>query len=251
MTESMPLVPPELAGRVYVTAPPGKLHKLNICCCCSVAKSGMTLCNSVYCSTPGFLVLHYLLDLHKFVCTESVIPSNLLILCHPLLLLLLAFSSIKVFSNELALHIRQPKYWSFSFSISPSNDYSGLISFRIIWFDLLNSPRDSQKSAPAPQFKSISSLSLSLLYGPTLTSVHDYWKNNGFDYKDFVGEVMPLLFNMLSRFVIAFLPRSKHLLISWLQSPSVVILEPKKIKSVTISMFSLFAMKSWDQRPWS
>ena len=112
---------------------------------------------------------------------------------------------------------------SASASVLPMNVV--LIPFRIDRFDLLA----VQVTSPAPQFKSISSLSLSLLYGPTLTSIHDYWKNNGFDYKDFVGEVMPLLFNMLSRFVIAFLPRSKHLLISWLRSPSVVILEPKKI----------------------
>ena len=88
-----------------------------------------------------------------------------------------------------------------------------------------------------PQFKSISSSALSLLYGPALTSVHDYWKNHSFDYMDKVGKVMSLLFNTLSRFVIAFLPRSKHLLISWLQSPSAVILEPKKMKSVTVSIF--------------
>ena len=115
------------------------------------------------------------------------------------------------------------KYWSFN--ISPSNEYLGLISFRINWLDLLASPRDSQESSPTPQFKSINSLVLSFLHSPTLTSVHDYWKNHSL-----VGKVMSLLFHMLSRFVIAFLPRSKCLLISWLQSPSAVILETRKIK---------------------
>ena len=110
-------------------------------------------------------------------------PSNHLILCCPLLLLPSIFPSIRVFSNESALRIRWPKYWSFSFSISPSNEYSGLISFRINWLDLLASPRDSQESSPTPQFKSISSSVLSL-YDPILTSIHDYWENHSFDYKD-------------------------------------------------------------------
>ena len=103
---------------------------------------------------------------------------------------------------------------------------------------------DSQESSPTPQFESISSLAFSLLYDPTLTSVHDYWKNTALTRWTFVGKVMSLLFNMLSQFVIAFPPRSKSLLISWLQSPSAVILEPKKIKSVSVSTFPLqFAMK--------
>ena len=106
-------------------------------------------------------------------------PSNHLILYHPLLLLSSIFPSIRVFSNESTLHSRWPKYWSFSFSINPSNECSGLISFRIDW-----SPRDSQEFSPTPQFKSINSLALSLLYGPTLTSGHDYWKNHSFDYID-------------------------------------------------------------------
>jgi len=108
---------------------------------------------------------------------ESMMPFNHLILCRPLLLLPSIFPSVRAFANELSLRNRWPKYWSFSFSISPSNEYSGLISFRIDWFDLLPcSPRDSQESSPTPQFKSIISLTLSLLYGPTLTSTHDYWK---------------------------------------------------------------------------
>ena len=163
---------------------------------------------------------------------ESVMPSNHLILCRPLLLLPSIFPSIRVFSNELALHIRWPKYWSFS--VSPSNEYSELISFRIDWCDLLAVQNDSQESSPATQFKSINSLAISLFYVPTLTSIHDYWKNHSFDCMDFVGKVMSLLFNMLSRFVIAFLPKS--VLISWLQSISTVILEAKKMKSVTVSI---------------
>ena len=160
---------------------------------------------------------------------ESVMPSNHFILCHPLLLLLSIFLSIWVFSNESALWNRWTKYWSYSFSISPSNEYSGLISFRIDWFVLL-AVQGTFKSPPAPQFKSINSSVLSLLYGPSLTSVHDYWKNHSFNYT-FVGKVTSLLFNTLSRFVIALLPRSKCLLISWLWSLSVVILEPKKRKN--------------------
>ena len=112
-----------------------------------------------------------------------------------------------------------------------------MISFRIDWLDILAVQR-TLKSSPAPQFDNINSSALSLLFGPILISIHDYWKNDSFDYMwTLVGNVMFLLFNMLSRFVIACLPRSKHLLISWLQSPSTVILEPKKIKSVTVSTF--------------
>ena len=110
---------------------------------------------------------------------ESVIHSNHLILSYPLLLPS-TVHSIRVFSNDLALHIRWPKYWSFSFSISPSNDYSWLVSFRMDWFDLL-ADQGTLKSSPTPQFKSINSLVLSLLYGPTVTSKHDYWKNHSFD----------------------------------------------------------------------
>ena len=110
-------------------------------------------------------------------------PSNHLILCHPLLLLPSILTSIRVFSNELALHIRWPKYWSFTFSINPFNEYSGLISFRIDWFDLL-AVQGILKPSPVPQFKSITSSVLSLLYGPTLTSVHDYQKDHCFDYTD-------------------------------------------------------------------
>ena len=119
-------------------------------------------------------------SLLKLMSIELVMPFNHFILCRPLPLLPSIFLSIRVFSNELALRIRWPKYWRFSFSISPSNEHSGLISFRIDWFDLLG-VHGTQESSPAPQFKSINSLVLSLLYGPTLTSVHDYWKNHSFD----------------------------------------------------------------------
>ena len=116
-------------------------------------------------------------SLLKFTSVESVtMPSNHLILCCPLLLLPSIFPSIRIFSSKLAHHIRWPKYWSFSFSISPSSEYAGLISFRIDWFDLLAVSWDSQESSLAPQFESINSSSVRLLYGPTLTSIHDYWK---------------------------------------------------------------------------
>ena len=133
--------------------------------------------------------------------------SNHLMLCHPLFLLPLIFPSIRVFANESALHIRWPKYWSFSFSISPSSALPGLISFRMDWLDLLAVQSTLKSLLPTPQFKSISSLALSFLYSPTLTSIHDYWKR-----WTFVGKVMALLFNTLSRLVITFLPRSARIL---------------------------------------
>ena len=123
-------------------------------------------------------------SLPKLVSIESVMPSNHLILCRPLSLLFSIFPSIRVFSNESVLRIRWPKYWSFSLSISPSKEHSGLISFWMDWLDLLAvpcCPRDSQEKSPTPQFKSINSSALSFLYGSTLTSIHDYWKNQSFD----------------------------------------------------------------------
>ena len=120
-------------------------------------------------------------SLLKLMSIASVMPSNHLILWHPLQLPPSVFPSIRVFSNELALLIRWPKYWSFGFSISPSNEYSGLISFRVDWFGSPCSPRDSQESSPTPQFKSISSSVLSFLYSPTLTSILDYWKNHSLE----------------------------------------------------------------------
>ena len=140
-----------------------------------------TLCDPMDCSTPGFPVLHQPQSSLKLMSIESVMPSNRLILCHPLLLLPSVFPSIRGFSNESVLHIRWPKYWSFSFSISPSNQYLGLISFRIDLVGSPCSPRDSQESSPIPQFKSINSLVLSFLYISTLTSIRDYWKNHSFN----------------------------------------------------------------------
>ena len=119
-------------------------------------------------------------SLFKLMSTESVMPSNHLILCCPLLLPPSIFPSIQFFSHESVLHIRWPKYWSFSFSISPSNGYSGLISFRMDWLDLL-AGQGTLKSLLKPQFKSISSLVLSFLYSPPLISIHDHWKNHCFD----------------------------------------------------------------------
>ncbi|CAI9177055.1 unnamed protein product [Rangifer tarandus platyrhynchus] len=160
---------------------------------------------------------------------ELMMPSNHLILCHPLLMSSI-FPIIKIFSNELAVRIRWPKYWSFSFSLSPSNEYSGLISFRIDWFDLL---------AVQGTLKSLlqhHSLKTSILCHSASHPYLTIRRTVALTIQTFVGKVISLLFNTLSRFVIAFLPRSKHLLISWLQSPSSVILEPKKIKSVTVSI---------------
>ena len=122
-------------------------------------------------------------SLLKLMSIESVMPSNHLILCHLPLLLPSIFPRIRVFSNESVLHIRWPKYWSFSFNISPSSEYSGLISLRIDCFDLL-AVQGTLKSSPTPQVKSIYSSALSFLYSPTLTSIHDYWKNHSFDETD-------------------------------------------------------------------
>ena len=116
----------------------------------------------------------------RLMSIELMMPSNHLILCHPLLLLPSIFPSIRVFSNESILFIRWSKYWSFSFSVSPSNEYSGLISFRMDWLDLL-AVQDTQESSPTPQFKSINSSVLRFLYSPTLTSIHNYWKNQSLD----------------------------------------------------------------------
>ena len=163
-------------------------------------------------------------------------PSNYLIFCHPLLFLPSIFPSIRIFSNDSDLCIWWPKCWNFSFSITPSNEYSRLILFRVDWFDLL-AVQGTLKSLPAPQFESIilwcSAYFMVQILHPYMTT----GKTIALTTWTFVGKVMSLLFNMPSRFVIAFLPRSKHLLISWLQLSSAVILEPKKIKSVTVSTF--------------
>ena len=164
-------------------------------------------------------------------------PSNHLTLCCALLLLPSIFPSIRVFSNESALRIRWPKDWSFSFSTSPSNDYSGLMFFRIDWLNLL--PVQILKSLLQHHSSKVSIVWHSAFF--TIQFSHPYMitgKIIALSRWTFVGKVMSLLFNMLSRFVITFLPKSKRLFISWLQSPSSVILEPKNIKSVTVSTVS-------------
>ena len=165
-------------------------------------------------------------------------PSSHLILCRPLLLLPPIPPSIRVFSSESTLRMRWPKYWSFSFSISPSNGYSGLISFRMDWLDLLavqgtlKSLLQHHSSKPSILWRSV--FFIVQLSHPYMTS----GKTMNLTRWNSVGKVMSLLFNMLSKFIIIFLPRSKHLLISWLQSASAVILEPKTIKSLTVSIVS-------------
>ena len=192
------------------------------------------LCDPMGCSTLGFPFLHHLPEFAQIQVHwvgDAIQPS------YPLSLPLLLPSIIpisRVFFNESSFCIRWSKYWSFNFSISPSSEYSGLISFRIDWFGLKN----SQESSLAPQFKGISSSALSLFYCPALIPIHDYWNNHSFDYTITLSAKWYLLFSMLSRFVIAFLSRSKSLLISWLQSPSTVILEPKQIKSVSLFFFT-------------
>ena len=176
-------------------------------------------------------------SLLKLMSIESVMPSNHLILYHPLLLPPSVFPSIRVFSNKSVPRIRWPKYWSFSFSISPSNEYSGLISFRIDWLDIL-AVQGTLESSPTPQFKSINSLCSALFIVQISQPYMTTGKTIALTRRTFVGKVMFLPFNMLSRLVIAFLPRNKCLLNLWLQSSSAVILEPQKIKSVTVSFVS-------------
>ena len=189
------------------------------------------------CSMPGFPVHHQLLELSQTQVHrvgDAIKPS------HPLSSLCpCAFNlSIRVFSNQSVLHIRWPKYWSFNFSISPFNEYSVLISFRMDWLDLLAVQRTLRSLLQHHSSK------VSILWCSALSIVqlsHPYMppgKTKTLTRQTFVGKVMSLLFNMLSRLAIAFLPRNKHLLISWLQPPSAVILEPKKMKSVTVSIVS-------------
>ena len=196
------------------------------------------------CSTSGLPVITTSHSLLKLLSIESVMASSHLILYHPLLLLPSVFPSIRVFSNESALCLRWPKYWSFSFNISLSNEHSGLISFRMDWLDLL-----AVKGTLRSLLQDHSSKA-SILWRSAFSIVqfsHPYMttgKTIALARRTFVGKVMPVLFNMLSRLVITVLPRSTCLLVSWLQSPSAVILELKKIKSATVPLFlHLFAMK--------
>ena len=208
-------------------------------CCCSVTQSRPTICDPVDCSMPGFPVLHYLLlglaQTHVHWVSDAIQQSCPLSSPSPLPSI---FPSIRTFPNESTLHIRWPRHWSFSFSISPSNENSGLISFRIDWFDFL-AVQGTLKSLLQHHSSKASILCHAAFFMVQLS--HPYMttgKTIALTRWTFVGNVMSLLFNMLSRLVIAFLPKSKRLLISWLQSPSAVIFEPRKIKSVTVSIVS-------------
>ena len=190
--------------------------------------SCVRLCNLMDCSTPGFPVHHQLLGPTQTHIHKAVMPSNHLILYSPFLLFPSIFPNIRVFSNESVLCIRWPKYWSFSFSISPSNEYAGLISFRMDWLDLL-AVQGTLKSLLQHHSSKASILQYTAFFIVQLS--HPYMttgKTIALTRRAFVGKVMSPLFNMLFRLVIAFLPRSKCLLISWLLSPSAVILEPNK-----------------------
>ena len=215
---------------IIVTVPRIYSHSIQFS---SVAQSCPTLCDPMNHSTTDLPVHHQLPEFtqtHVYRVGDAIQPS------HPLSSPFPPApnpSQHPSFSNESTFCMRWPKYWSFSLSISPSNEHRGLVSFR------RPSSRDLQEYSWAAQFKSINSLAWSLLHSPTLTSTHDHWKNHTLTRWTFVGKVkgwqnISLLFNMLSRLVITLLPRSKHLLISWLQSPSAVILEPQKIKSDTV-----------------
>ena len=205
-----------------------------------VTQSCPTLCDFMDCSAPGFPFHHQLPELAQTYVCQVGDAIHHLILCRPLLLPSI-FPIIRVFSSESALRIRWPKYWSFS--ISPSNEYSGLISFRIDWFDLL-AVQGTLKSLLQHHSSKASLLWHSAFFMVQL--LHPYMtigKTIDLTIWTFAGKLMALLFNMLSRLVIVFLPRSKHLLISWLQSPSAVILEPKKSLSLFPLFPHLFAMK--------
>ena len=201
-------------------------------------------------STPGLPVCHQLLEFPQTHVPQGVMPSSHLVLFCTLFLLPPIPPSTRDFSNESTLCMRWPKYWSFS--ISPSNEYLGLISFRIDRLDLLAVQGTLKSllqhhSSKAPILRFSAFLIIQLSY-PHMTT----GKTIALTRRTFVGKVMSLLFNMHSGLVIAFLPRSKHLLISWLQSPSTVILEPKKYGFSLFPLFPrLYARKWWDQMPWS
>ena len=191
-----------------------------------VAQSCPTL-QPMDCAIQASLSITNSPSLLKLMSIELVMPSHYLIICRPLLLPSI-FPSIRVFSHESVLHIRWPKYWSFSFSISPSNEYSGLISFRMDWLDLL-AIQGTLKSLLQYHRSKASILQRSAFFMVQLS--HPYMttgKTIALTRQTFVNKVMSLLLNMLSRLLKAFLPRSKHLLISWLHSPSAMILEPPK-----------------------
>ena len=218
----------------------------------SVAQWCLTLFDPMDCSTPGFAPVYHplpeLAQTHVHQVGDAI--QNHLILCHPLLLLPSTFPSIRVFSNGWTLHIRGWKYRSFS--ISPSNEDSGLISFRIHWFDLLAVQGILKSHLQHHSSKAWifwhSAFFIVQISHPYITT----GKTIALTRWTFVGKVMCLLFKMLSKLVIAFLPRSKHLLISWLQSPSAMILGPPKNSLSLFPLFPhLFARKWWDRMPWS
>jgi len=217
-------------------------------CCCLVAKSCPTLCDPINCNTrlPCPSLSPKFAQTHIHWVGDAIQPSHPLSSPSPP-----AFNlySIRVLSNELALHTGWPKYWSFS--ISPSNEYPGLISFMTDWFDLLAVQRTLKSLLQHHNLKA-AILRCSAFFVVLLSHLYmTTGKNRALTRQIFVSKMMSLLFNMLSRFVIAFLPRSKCLLISWLLSLSSVILEPKKIKSVTSSTFSPSVCHEWwDQMPW-
>ena len=204
----------------------------------SVTQLCLTLCDPMNCSMPGLHTITNSRSSLKLMSIESVMTSSHLILRHPLFLLSPIPPSIRVFSNESTLRMRWSKYWSFSFNIIPSKEHPGLISFRMDWLGLLavqgtlkSLLQHNSSKASILQRSAFFTVQLSRPYmttGRTITLTR--WT--------FVGKVMSLLLNMLSRLVITFLPRSKRLLISWLQSPSAVILEPQKIKSDTVFIVS-------------
>ena len=207
----------------------------------SVTQSCLTLCDPMTTACLASLSISNCWSLPKPMSIKSVMPSNHLILCHPLLLLPSIFPSIRVFSNESAFCIRWPKYWSFSFNISPSNEHLGLISFRMDWLDLL-AVQGTLKSLFQHHGSKESILLCSAFFIVQLS--HPYMTTGNtiaLTRWTFVGKVVSLLFNMLSRLVITFLPKSKRLLISWLQSPSAVIVEPQ--------FPHLFPIKGWAQMP--
>ena len=200
--------------------------------------SRVQLCNPMNHSTQASLSITNSQSSPKPMSILSVMPSSHLILCRSLLLLPSIFPSIKVFSDESALRMRWPKYWSFSFNISPSNEHPRLISLRMHWFVIL-AVQGTLKSLLQHHSSKVSILRCSAFFIVQLS--HPYMtigKTIALTRRDFAGKVMSLLFNMLFRLVITFLSNSKHLLISWLQSPSAVILEPRKIKSATVSTVS-------------
>ena len=202
----------------------------------SVSQSCPTLCDPMDCSTQASLSITNSQSLLKLMSIKLVIPSNHLIFCCPLLPPSI-FPSIRVFLNESVLHIRWPEYWSFSFSISPSDEYSGLISFRMDWLNLL-AVQGTLKDLLQHHSSEASILRRSAFFIVQLS--HPYMttgKTIALTRRTVVGKVMSLLLNVLSRLVMTFLPRSKRLLISWLQSPSAVILEPPKIKSDSFPIY--------------